>query len=507
MMSKTGIVYLVGAGPGDPGLITLNGLDALRRSDVVVFDRLAPPELLKHAKANAELISAAKSPGSVALSQAQINAVLIDRARKGKSVCRLKGGDPFVFGRGGEEAIALSEAEVPYAVVPGISSAVGAAAYAGIPVTHRGLASSVTVVTGSEMHEPSMSSVNWNAVAQAGGTTVVLMGASRIDEIASVLISHGRCGDEPAAAVQRGTSTEQRTVTSTLAGIAAEVRKAELAAPIALVIGEVVALRDQISWFDTRPLFGKRILVTRARSQASRLASGLTELGAEVIECPVIRSTSMQDTTELDAALVNLGQYEWAAFASPNGVNQAFDRMRRLGFDARAFANCKIAAVGPATVSALKSRGIDADMTPDTFTAEGLVESFRATSVKPKNAVVFRSDIGRETIPRGLRQLGADVTEVATYRTILEEDSAAIARAAFQEGIDVVTFTSSSTVKNLRTLLDGDVSPINKGVVVCMGPVTASTAESFGIEVDTMPEEQSIPGIIAAIRNYFRIAD
>ena len=262
--------------------------------------------------------------------------------------------------------------------------------------------------------------------------------------------------------------------------IAAEVRKAELAAPIALVIGEVVALRDQISWFDTRPLFGKRILVTRARSQASRLASGLTELGAEVIECPVIRSTSMQDTTELDAALVNLGQYEWAAFASPNGVNQAFDRMRRLGFDARAFANCKIAAVGPATVSALKSRGIDADMTPDTFTAEGLVESFRATSVKPKNAVVFRSDIGRETIPRGLRQLGADVTEVATYRTILEEDSAAIARAAFQEGIDVVTFTSSSTVKNLRTLLDGDVSPINKGVVVCMGPVTASTAESFG---------------------------
>ena len=505
-MSTTGIVYLVGAGPGDPGLITLNGLDALRRSDVVVFDRLAPVELLKHAKANAELISAAKSPGSVALTQAQINAVLIDRARNGKSVCRLKGGDPFVFGRGGEEAIALSEAELPFTVIPGISSAIGAAAYAGIPVTHRGLASSVTVVTASEMQEPSNSGVNWEAVAKTGGTVVVLMGASRIGEISSVLISHGRRGDEPVAAVHRGTSNEQRTVTSTLAGIATEVRKAGLTAPIALVIGDVVALRDAISWFDTRPLFGKRILVTRARSQASRLASGLAELGAEVVECPVIKSTSMEDTTKLDVALVNLNQYEWAAFASPNGVNQAFERMLQLGLDARAFASCKIAAVGPATVTALKSYGIVADMTPDTFTAEGLVEAFRTTGISPKNAVVFRSDIGRETLPRGLQQLGAEVTEIAAYRTVIEEQSAANARSAFQEGIDVVTFTSSSTVKNLRHLLDGDVTPINNCVVVCMGPVTASTAKSFGIEVDIVPNEQSIPGIIAAVRNYFEIA-
>ncbi|MYA60613.1 MAG: uroporphyrinogen-III C-methyltransferase [Chloroflexi bacterium] len=506
-MSKTGIVYLVGAGPGDPGLITLNGLDALQRSDVVVFDRLAPAGLLKYAKANAELISAAKSPANVALTQAEINDVLIDRAREGKSVCRLKGGDPFVFGRGGEEAIALSDAQVPFTVVPGISSAIGAAAYAGIPVTHRGLASSVTVVTGSEMQDPPNSGVNWEAVAKTGGTAVVLMGASRIEEITSTLISHGRRADEPAAAVQQGTSTEQRTITSTLSGIATGVQNAGLTAPIALVIGEVVALRERISWFDTRPLFGKRILVTRARSQVSRLASGLTELGAEVVECPVIKSTSMEDTTELDASLANLNQYEWVAFASPNGVNQAFERMDHLGLDARAFASCKIAAVGPATVAALKTHGIDADLTPDAFTAEGLVGAFRANSDKPKNAVVFRSDIGRETIPKGLRQLGADVTEVAAYRTVAEEQSAANAHSAFQEGIDVVTFTSSSTVKNLRHLLEGDVTPINNGVVVCMGPVTASTAESFGIEVDIIPEEQSIPGIIAAIRSYFEFAD
>ena len=506
-MSKSGVVHLVGAGPGDPELISLRGLKTLEQTDVVVFDRLAPQELLRYAKADAEMISAAKSTGSVALTQQQINELLIDRARQGKSVCRLKGGDPFVFGRGGEEAIALAEAEVPFTVVPGVTSAIGAASYAGIPVTHRGIASSVTVVTGSEMRESSDSSVNWQAIANTGGTVVVLMGASRIAEIATVLISHGRNRDEPAAAIHRGTSTEQRTIASTLSGIASAVETEGLGAPIALVVGDVVALREQMSWFDTRPLFGKRILVTRARSQASRLASGLTELGAVVVECPVIRSTSVEDSTELDTALVNLRRYEWAAFASPNGVNQTFDRISHLGLDSRAFAGCKIAAVGPATVKALEARGIVADLMPDTFTAEGLIEAFQSVDDTPKSAVVFRSDIGRETIPRGLRQLGADVTEVAAYRTVLSEDSESTARAAFQKGIDVVTFTSSSTVKNLRRLLDGDVTAINKSVVVCMGPVTASTAESFGINVDIIPEEQSISSIVSAIQAYSESAD
>ena len=507
MKSKIGTVYLVGAGPGDPGLITVNGLDALRAADVVVYDRLAPAELLEDARDDAELVSAAKSPGVEALTQSEINALLVEHAREGQTVCRLKGGDPFVFGRGGEEALALADAGVPFVVVPGITSAIGAAAYAGIPVTHRGIASSVTFVTGSEIGTASNSRVDWEAVAKTMGTVVVLMGATRIGEIASVLISHGRNPNEPVAAVHRGTSTNQRTVKGTLFDISRKVQDSRLTAPIALVIGEVVDLRNQISWFDSRPMFGKRVLVTRARSQVSKLASGLNDLGATVVECPVLRSTAVEDTKPLDDALSNLSRYEWAAFASPNGVNQTFARIERLGLDARAFAGSRVAAVGPATVLALKDRGIAADLVPDTYNAEGLVEAFQRINDAPESAVVFRSDIGRETLPLGLRQLGADVSEIAAYRTVLAEDSAETARQAFEDGVDVITFTSSSTVKNLRHLLDGDVTRINNSVVVCMGPVTASTADAFGIRVDIIPEEQSIPGIISAIQQYFDIAN
>ena len=502
-MSSIGTVYLVGAGPGDPGLITINGLEALRRADVVVYDRLSPIELLEEARPEAELISAAKSPGSVALTQPQINALLVNRAFNGKTVCRLKGGDPFVFGRGGEEALALAEANVPFVVVPGITSAIAAATYAGIPITHRGLASSVTIVTGSEMQAPSNSRVDWKAIAKTKGTIVVLMGASRITEIASALVSYGRSPEEPVAAVQRGTLTKQRTVVGTLADISSNVSRTGLTAPLALIVGDVVGLRDRIAWFDTLPLFGKRVLVTRARSQASRLVSGLKGLGATVIECPVIRSVPVENTSPLDTTLAELDNYEWVAFASPNGVDQTFIRMAQLGMDARALAGCKLAAVGPATVSALQSRWITADLVPDTFTAEGLVAAFQSVGERPETAVVFKSDIGRETLPKGLRELGANVTEVAAYRTVLADDSAETALKAFEDGIDVVTFTSSSTVKNLRQLIDGDVTSINNSVVVCMGPVTAATAQQFGIRVDIIPEEQSIPGILSAIQAHF----
>ena len=504
-MSDFGTVFLVGAGPGDPGLITVAGRDAIRKADVVVYDRLAPSELLEHARADAELITAAKAPGAVALTQDEINDLLVDRAKAGQTVCRLKGGDPFVFGRGGEEALALADAGVPFEVVPGVSSAIGAAAYAGIPVTHRGLASAVTIVTASEQPGSSDSAVNWEAVAKTKGTIVVLMGASRIAQIADALVSFGREPDEPVAAVHRGTSTDQRTLVATLSNISSRVEESGLKAPIALIVGDVVRLRERMSWFDSRPLFGKRVLVTRARSQSSRVASGLNALGAVVVECPVIRSEAVEDTAALDDALSHLDRYDWAAFASPNGVNQTFVRMDSLGLDTRAFADCKIAAVGPATVSALKSRGINADLTPDTYTAEGLVDAFNAIDETPKSAVVFRSDIGRETVPRGLRDLGAKVDEVAAYRTVLAEESADIAKRSFEDGVDIVTFTSSSTVKNLRQLLGGDVNPINDCVVVCMGPVTAATAEAFGIRVDLIPSEQSIPGMISAIRQH--IAD
>ena len=506
-MSRIGTVYLVGAGPGDSDLITVKGVKVLRRADVVVYDRLAPSELLEKTQPGVELISAAKSPGSVALTQSEINALLVDRARKGKTVCRLKGGDPFLFGRGGEEAIALAHANVPFVVVPGITSAIGAAAYAGIPVTHRGIASSVAIVTGSEMQEQSSSRVNWKAIANTRGTIVVLMGGSRVAEIASSLVSYGRHPDEPAAAIQHGTSTKQHTISGTLTNISSNVQQAGMTSPLALIVGDVVALRDRIAWFDTLSLFGKRVLVTRARSQASKLASGLKELGAIVVECPVIRSEAVENMEPLDTALAKLMNYEWIAFASPNGVIQTFNRLNELGMDARYFAGCKVAAVGPATVSALQSRGINADLVPDTFTAEGLVAAFHTVCEKPKTAVVFRSDIGRETLPRGLRELGAEVTEIAAYRTVSADDSAEIARRAFKDGIDVVTFTSSSTVNNLHKLLDGYVTAINNSVVVCMGPVTAATARQLGIRVDIIPEEQSISSIVSAIQAHYDISN
>ena len=503
-MAEIGTVYLVGAGPGDPGLITVKGLDALRRADVVVYDRLAPAELLDNTREDAELISAAKAPGAIALSQGEINDLLVTRALLGQDVCRLKGGDPFVFGRGGEEALALADAGVPFIVVPGITSAIGAASYAGIPVTHRGIASSVTVVTGSEFEKSSKSGVHWHAIANTNGTIVILMGASRMGEIASELIASGRSPTEPAAAVHRGTSSAQQTVVGTLADIDSKVKLAGFSAPIAMIVGDVVKLRESIAWFDARPLFGKRVLVTRARSQASRLASSLNELGADVVECPTIKSVAVEHSDSLDVSLHGLGSHEWVAFASPNGVNQVFERLNALGMDARAFHGCSIAAVGPATVNALERRGIVADLTPDTYTAEGLVNKFRSAGVAPKSALVFKSDIGRETLPEGLRQLGAEVAEVAAYRTVSAEDSADVAVRAFEEGIDVVTFTSSSTVKNLRRLLGGNVTPINSCVVACMGPVTASTAQSFGLRVDIIPEEQSISALVSAIENHFR---
>ena len=506
-MSRMGIVRLVGAGPGDPGLITVKGLAALRKADVVVYDRLSPPKLLTEAGEDAELISAAKSPGSVALIQSEINELLIDRARRGKSICRLKGGDPFVFGRGGEEAAALRDAEIPFEVIPGVTSAIGAAAYAGIPVTHRGIASSVTIVTGSERLEVNETRVDWGEIAKNKGTIVVLMGASRVGEIADDLICHGRSANEPVAAVHRGTTTGQRTAVGTLSDIETRVSEAALTAPLALIIGDVVKMREHISWFDTLPLFGKRALVTRARSQASGLASGLTALGAEVVECPVIESKPVDDTRELDECLSDLRRFEWVAFASPNGVNQVFDRVRAMRKDARIFSTNMIAAVGPATVDALRCRGIAADLIPDTFTAEGLVAAFQAIRVAPKSAAVFRSDIGRETIPRGLKQLGTEVTEVVAYRTVASEDSALIAQRAFEVGIDVTTFTSSSTVKNLVDLLRGDVTGINNSVVVCMGPVTARTAKDSGIRVDLIPDEQTIAAMISAVGEHYSLDD
>lgn len=506
MMKKKGKVYLTGAGPGDPGLITIKALQILKSADVVIYDRLAPSEVLTEAPAHAELIDVGKSSGQSTIAQDEINQIMINKARDGKRVCRLKGGDPFVFGRGGEEAIALTAGGVDWEMVPGVSSAIAVPAYSGIPVTHRGVSSGAAIVTGSEDPQSSQSTVNWNAVAQFSGSVVILMGAMRMAEISDVLIENGKSPQTPAAATYMGTHKEQQTVVGNLGDIASIVKCAGMKAPITLTIGDAVTLREQIAWFDTLPLFEKRVLVTRARSQASRLSKRLQDAGATVVECPVIKIDRLEDTSELLHYLARLEIYDWVTFASPNSVVSVWEQLQDIGLDSRAFSSCKIAAVGPATKTALQERGIYPDLIPDNFTSEGMIEAFKLQSQLPRKVLAFKSDIGHETIPQGLRELGADVDEVAAYRTVTQPESGQLALNAYAEGVDITTFTSSSTVNNLMALIDDDAAIVNQGLVACIGPKTAATARSKGLNVDIIPEEQSIQGLVKAIIRQFTTA-
>ncbi len=518
-MNEPGLVSLVGAGPGDPGLITLKGLGCLKEADVIVYDRLANPKLLGYAKPGAELVDAGKGRAAHRFSQEELNALLVEYARQGKRVCRLKGGDPFVFGRGGEEALACAEAGVPWEVVPGVTSAIAAPAYAGIPVTHRGKAAAVTFVTGSEEASHHEAGVEWEAVAKTPGTLVILMGWETLAKITGALISHGVPGDRPAAVVQWGTVPGQKVATGPLSDIAAISQQAGLGSPAAVVVGEVVTLRGSLAWFDRRPLFGKRVLVTRARSQASRLAALLEENGAECIEFPAITVVPVSDTAPVDAAIWRLARhrgsthveihsasgmdYDWATFTSPNGVNGFRDRLGALGLDARSLHGVKFAAVGPATAQALAGMGIRADIVPDGYQAEALVEAFRQGGFRGGRVAHFKSSIGKDTLPEGLRGLGADVDEIVAYENRVPDASPGEARAAFlpeNGGIDVTTFSSSSAVNNLASLLGNDAARlINGTLVACMGPVTAETARELGIRVDALAGEQSIEGLVGSI--------
>lgn len=510
-MTEAGLVSLVGAGPGDPGLITVKGLARLKEADVVVYDRLANPKLLDHAKPGAELVDAGKGRAAHRFSQGELSALLVGYARQGRRVCRLKGGDPFVFGRGGEEALACAEAGVPWEVVPGVTSAIAAPAYAGIPVTHRGKAAAVTFVTGSEDASHHETGVEWKAVAKTPGTLVILMGWETLAKIASALIKHGVPGDRPAAVVQWGTVPGQKVATGPLSDIAEIAQKAGLGSPAAVVVGEVATLRGALAWFDRRPLSGKRVLVTRARSQASRLAALLEENGAECVEFPAIAIVPVSDTAPVDAAIWRMDRhtstsgmgYDWATFTSPNGVNGFRDRLSALGLDARSLHSVKFAAVGPATAQALAGMGIRADIVPGDYLAEAVVEAFREAGFRGGRVAHFKSSIGKDTLPEGLRGLGAEVEEIVAYETRVPDASPAEVRAAFlpeNGGIDVTTFSSSSAVKNLSGLLGSDAARlINGTLVACMGPVTAETARELGIRVDALAGEQSIEGLVGSV--------
>ncbi len=523
---QPGTVYLIGAGPGDPGLITVRGMELLRTADVVVYDRLAHPLLLTNVRADAEKIYVGKASAQHAMRQPDINALLIAKAQQGRSVARLKGGDPFVFGRGGEEAEECRAAGVPFQIVPGVTSAIAAPAYAGIPVTHRDAASSFAVITGHERDDARESGTrapgeaegrrNWAHIAYAADTLVFLMGVEALPEISARLQEQGRTPETPVALVQWGTWAQQRVVTGTLATIVEEVRKAKLTPPAVCVVGEVVNLRPALQWFDTlsaQPLYGKRILVTRAREQASGLSELLRSRGAEPVEFPVIRISRLADTTAMDAALTHLSEYGWALFTSINAVPVVAERLFALGLDARAFHTTKIAAIGPATAEAIRQHlGLRADYVPTEAVAEAVLAQWPEADVSGTRLLFPRAAEGRELLPDQMRERGAVVDVIPVYETLFDGDSAEEIRRLLREGrIDAITFTSASTVQNFAQAVtlsaETLMETVGKTKIVAIGPVTADAARDLGLTVDLVAEEHTIVGLVAALENLWRDAD
>jgi uroporphyrinogen III methyltransferase/synthase len=497
---SAGTVYLVGAGPGDPGLMTARSLELIAKADAIFYDRLIPPGALGGARPDAELVYVGKQPGVPSVPQEEIGERLIEAARAGRNVVRLKGGDPFVFGRGGEEGEALREAGVEFEVVPGVTAGVAATAYAGIPVTHRDDASAVAFVTGHEDPAKEESALDWAALARFPGTLVFYMGVKRLARNAAALIEAGRDPDEPAAAIERGTWPGQRTVEATLGTIADAVAREEVKAPTLIVVGEVAERREQLAWLERRPLHGRRIVVTRARAQASGLAKTLRELGAEVVELPAIRIEPRIETQEVRDAIAALGDYSLVCLTSPNGVRLLFEAMEAGGRDTRALAGATVAAIGPGTARALAERGIAADVVPERFVAEALVEALAGLEVEGRRVLVARAAEARDVLPDALRERGAEVDVVPLYETVREEPDAEEVEVA--QSADYVTFTSSSTVTNLIAAL-GDRFPTSARVV-SIGPITSETARAGGLEVAVEAERHDVDGLLTALLNDVR---
>ena len=502
-----GTVFLVGAGPGDPRLLTVGAMECMKRAEVVVYDHLADESILSYAPADAELIYVGKQSCKHTMRQEDINVLLADKAAEGKTVVRLKGGDPFVFGRGGEEALLLLERGIPFEILPGVTSAVSVPAYAGIPVTHRGVAVSFAVVTGHEDPTKAHSNIRWEHLATGVDTLVFLMGVANIPVITKKLIEHGRPADTPAAFIRWGTHPEQETYVTTVGEAAETVVRAGIRPPAIFIVGDVVKLRDKLRWFDrpaTRPLFGKRILVTRARVQASALTEKLTALGAACIEAPVIRIAPPADGyAALDGAIAELNAYQWLIFTSVNGVEHFFARLHAAGKDTRALGYARVAAIGAATSAALRAFGIRADLVPPEFRAEAVAEELRPLLPPRARILLPRAQEARDVLPDTLRAHGAIVDVVAAYETVPEIEDATIAQRLASGEIDMVTFTSSSTVKNLVKML-GNITPLQQVKIACIGPVTADTARSFALEPDIVAKEYTIDGLVRSIKEYIQ---
>ncbi len=505
MANRPGTVYLVGAGPGAPGLITLDGVRCLNRADVVVYDYLASPRLLEHAPAAAERLLVGKHGGGERVEQDVITALLVERARRGETVVRLKGGDPFVFGRGGEEAEALAAAGIPFEVVPGVTSAVAVPAYAGIPLTHRDLASSFTVLTGYEYPDKQDLAVHWDAVAQRGNTLVFLMTTRQLRTNMARLMAHGMAADTPAAVIRWGTLAGQQTLVGTAATIADLAEAENLQPPALAVVGEVVRLRAQLAWFERKPLFGRRIVVTRPRAQASAFAAQLADAGAEVIACPTIEIVPPASWAPLDDAIARCATFDWLVFTSVNGVSMFFDRLRALHRDVRALHRARIAAVGPPTAEALAAHGVMVDVVPDEYRAEGVAVAMCAAGVAGTRVLLPRAAAAREILPQLLRDAGAEVEEVASYQTVPARTDVGELRRLLEAGsVDLVTFTSSSTVRSFLALVGDDAAALlGRAAIGCIGPITADTARAAGLRVAVQPAAYTIPAFTEAILDYF----
>ena len=499
----TGKVYLVGAGPGDPGLLTLRGQQCLQLADVVLHDRLVDPRIFTEVQANAELVDVGKTRGEQHLNQEAINAMLVNLASLGKQVVRLKGGDPFIFGRGGEEALALKQAGLDFEVVPGVTSVVAAPAYAGIPLTHRGISASVVIVSGSEDPSKEDGQIDWKTVASHNGTLVILMGWQPLPEIVKSLLANGKNPKTPTALIQWGTLAHQRCVIGTLDNITSKGQEAGLGPPVVVVIGEVVSLRDSLNWFDTRPLHNKRILITRDRFQSRALSQILAQRGAQPVELPTIEIAPLENYDNLDGALRQINEYDWVIFTSVNGVQGFFKRLYYQGWDSRHLSAIRFCAIGSSTKSSLAEYGIKADFVPNDFTSEHVVRAFAGYNLHDHRILLPRSEITDAKLPEGLRSMGAHVDDVPVYRILIPEESRRRVDQLIDSGVDVTIFASSSSVTNLMLLLGGDPSRIARSCIVCIGPVTAQTAKDKGLRVDVVPQEHTIQAIVEMLEYYF----
>ncbi|WP_457574133.1 uroporphyrinogen-III C-methyltransferase [Desulfolithobacter sp.] len=507
---KTGKVYLVGAGPGDPGLITLRGKYLLERAEVVVYDYLANKKLLRHVPDAAKLIYAGKKGGGLhAFTQQEINGLLVEHARAGKMVVRLKGGDPFIFGRGAEEIEELVQASIPFEVVPGVTSATAAATYAGIPITHRAYTASVAFVTGHEDPTKKESNIAWDKLATGAGTIVVYMGIKNLPIITAKLIEHGRDPRTPVAVVRWASTPQQHSVEGTLETITEVVRKTGIKPPALVIVGEVVKLRNTIDWFEKRPLFGKQVVVTRTREQASELVALLEENGADCLEYSTIHIEPVEDTSAVDTALGEIHTYDWLLFTSINAVTWFFKRLFELEMDARDL-RCRIAVVGRTTADELQRYGIHADLLPEKFTGEGLAEALIQEGVQGTRILLPRALKAREVLPEKLTAAGAEVQVAPVYQNVPPKGRKEELREQLQSGmIDLITFTSSSTVRNFLTMVDArdekELHRLMDGVTIAaIGPITARTVTDAGLKVDIQPERYTISDMVQAIVNYYR---